>query len=140
MTIFAEYSYLFGAGTEANRKIEFKKDHDEHPTKIAATVYAKVNGEWEKVSDVNGDNINVEMMSTSEKMQTVLARYKGEDPPLIEQDKTLGHLGALDATTREKLLKIFKKLEPKGQWRVEITNSIGPKFEKIVKLNLFNPS
>ena len=134
MEIITTYKYYHGGGTKPNRKIEFCRD-DKNPRSVEAIVSARVPRGWQKISSVPGKKINVEMMSTTEKMQVLMA--KRERLSYVEKkDKTL------DECTINKQDSILGCLSLDGTWRVEILSTIGgdPTYEAIENLNLFNPS
>ncbi|NGX42841.1 MAG: hypothetical protein K940chlam7_01129 [Chlamydiae bacterium] len=136
-TIIGESQYTYGAGNPNNRQVIFART-EEGTNKIIVAVRARTPGGWKEISRLNGDQINVEMMSRSDKVR-VLLEERGEGggghPSRIPDKK----LSKLDSSQQEAILKA---LEPDGKWRVEITNNYDAdsKFEKIVQLTLFNPS
>lgn len=135
MTVsLGKYSYTYGAGREPNREINFQRDGDE-PKSIKAVISAQFNGRWSVISELCGSKINVEMMSTTDKMQALLARRKGIDYTR-KPDISIAELPG------EKQEEILNSLEPKGHWRIAITNGFGgnPRFEKVEQLSLFNPA
>lgn len=134
MTI-ATYKYFYGSGTEPNREILFLRKNDSESESIYALVRAYSSGEWKKISEVAGGQINVDMMTTSEKVNALLAERQGASPQRNPAQK----LSDLSFDIQKEILG---NLEPKGAWRIEVTNHFGedPRFEKVVQLNLFNPT
>lgn len=125
------YLYGYGAGSSPNRKIDFFTDEE----KISAEVQAQVEGAWTKICDVCEDAMSVEGASTSKKVEIMReARRLGqttEYPP--DQD--------FSELPHETKAGIIKSLDPKGFWRISITNDIGdnPRFEKVVRIHFYDP-
>lgn len=127
------YEYMYGAGSKPNRRIEFF--HDTKNPSIRAVVQACNSGQWQTISELGGEDINVEMNSVSEKIKYLLDKKSGFTSTL-KPDQTLEKC---PPSLQEKILS---SLEPDGPWRIEVMNGFGddPKFEKVIALTLFNPS
>jgi hypothetical protein len=132
----AQYNYYTrgGAGTGPNRRIDFKRQ-DSIPTSVFAEVYAITPEGDQLVSKLSGSQINVEMMTISDKLAALKLKQKGETVPTIPDQ-------SLDTLSLEKQDMLFSTLEPKGRWKVEVSNQLYPvsTFEKVSKLSFFNPS
>ncbi len=128
--VLVSYRYYYGAGTEPNRLIEFTRKASK-PQSISAIVKAGTLDKNVIISKINGTEINVEMMSTSDKMKALIAGQSVNVP-----DKPLSELSL------EQQNNILRNLEPRGTWRISITNSIGdnPTYEKVVYLSFFDPA
>ena len=128
-----QYRYCYGTANEANREMQFLR----HPDgRIQASIYALFTEQGPKqISTLPGEQIIVEMQTTSEKMEDMMAARRGETPSFVgPPEKTLSSLPPQDQE------KIIGTLEPRGPWRIEISNGFGdnPRFEKVVGLNFFN--
>ncbi|NGX30976.1 MAG: hypothetical protein K940chlam8_00335 [Chlamydiae bacterium] len=134
-TSIGEYYYMYGSGSSPNRRIQFFKETEHAPETVFAVVDAKVTGNWQKICEVAGRLINVEISSTSEKICAIKAERAGH-PYTLKPDKKLSEI--VDDFQKA----ILTSLEPEGNWRIGITNDIGndPRFEKVAQLNIFNPS
>lgn len=134
MVTVASYKYFYGAGSEPNREIHFYRQDDKTQA-IQGKIHAYYNGKWVNVCTVPGHEINVEMLSTSDKARLIAeARQKGTRPCLRQNIK-------LSDLPQDEQNKILNQLNPKGPWRIEITNDIGSNgLERVVHLNIFNPS
>lgn len=128
--VLATYRYYYGAGTEPNRLIEFIRKASK-PQSISAIVKAGTLDNNVIISKINGIEIDVEMLSTSEKMKALMAGQS-----VNVHDKPLSQLSI------EEQNNILRNLEPRGSWRISITNGIGdnPTYEKVVHLSLFDPA
>ncbi|NGX42460.1 MAG: hypothetical protein K940chlam7_00740 [Chlamydiae bacterium] len=124
-----EYEYYYGGGSKPNRKIEFFRE--EGSNTITARVRAVTPKGLKDISNLDGSNIEVDQMSTSEKTKKLMA---GEDffPPT---DK-LSELG------KEKQDVILGALAPIGNWKIEVINGFGTnsEFEKVTRLKITNAS
>ncbi len=129
----SEYYYFYGSGTEPNRKIEFFSD----PKKgIFAKVKAfKGDGNWTDVSDVSGEKIVVEMESISDKVDAIMKARERKESPIFNNKS----MSELSPETRR---RIIDGLQPKGSWRITITNEVGGSEGngKVESLHIFNPS
>ena len=132
--LIGTYKYMYGAGTRLNREIRFFRRKKKKET-FRAEVYAIVLGKPEKTSDLEGSQISVEMMSTSEKIALLDIRKRGE--PVEKKSNKL--MSELECTEQD---RIIKELQPDGPRRIEITNDFGPdsRLERVVHLSIFNPS
>ncbi len=131
-----KYNYTFGAGSEPNRCIIFTRSDENDAGSIQAEVFTTAEGNSISISKLSGSAINVEMMTNSDKIMGFQKRRRGEMVTFIP-DKKLSEL------TKDKQQEILKNLQPKGGWRIEVTNNIGqkdPRFEQVVHLALFNPT
>jgi hypothetical protein len=126
--VLATYRYYYGAGTEPNRLIEFTRKASK-PQSISAIVKAGTLDNNVIISKIT--EIDVEMLSTSEKTKALMTGQSVNVP-----DKPLSELSL------EQQNNILSNLEPRGSWRISITNGIGdnPTYEKVVHLSLFNPA
>lgn len=129
------YKYCYGTANQANREMRFLR----YPNgRIQASIYALFTPLGSKeISTVSDDQMIVEMKTTSEKMANLMA-LRRKDAALFPGplEKSLSSLSAKEQE------KIIAELEPKGQWRIEITNGFGedPRFESVASLSFFNPS
>ena len=130
-----QYRYCYGTANEANREMQFLRYPDGH---IQASIYALFTPQGPKeISTLSGDQIKVEMITTSQKIQELKAVRKGEKSSFVgPQEKALSSLSG------EEQEKILQQLEPRGPWRIEISNTFGPDphVEKVIGLNFFNPA
>lgn len=131
------YGYHYGWSAKKNRQIEFVRP-DNDPTKIYAKISAlKEDGSWICISNLQGDEISVQMESTTNKIKKLWEENVVEPIPnsnlnelsLDEQDAILG------------------SLEPTGYRRIGIDNYwkdapmiFSQPFEIPVKLLIFDPS
>ena len=134
MTVLATYKYTYGAGSQPNRQIDFVETKDSQ-NGIQAIVKACTEGVWTDISCLSGQEINVEMMSTSDKVRAFQQERAGGGT-WKTPDRTLAQMET------QQQQAILSQLEPIGPWRIEITNGFGsdPRIEKVVHLNLFNSS
>ena len=131
----AVYNYTYGAGSRPNRRIDFLREDLKNGGTIYARVIARIPGGEKEISKINGSQINVEMMTSTEKVKVLMDQRNGI-PTKRTPDKKLSELSII------KQGEILSELEPDGHWIIEITNGFGrdPKFEYVDRLNLFNPS
>src|ERR1700676_1561586 len=132
------YKYTYGAGNAPNRVIQFQRENESEPKTVFATIYAlsaKIPAGKRKISEILGNQINVEGMTTTQKMENLRAERLGQTYVEIP-DKKLSELTAAEQVDR------LSHLEPKGLWRISIINDIGdtPFFEKVRSIVLFNPT
>ena len=128
----ATYNYRYGGGAEPNRHITFFRSIGTDPKTIKASVEALISGNNQPISCLSGDQITVEMMSTSEKVQALKLRRDGIEA-LQKPDQPLSDLSI------DKQNAILEGLTPNGPWRLGISNAIGEnRLEKVVHLTLFN--
>jgi hypothetical protein len=128
------YHYMHGAGSQNNRQIVFQRNIG-RPETLHAIISAQTPEGWRLISDVLGREINVKMLSTSDKVSQLQAQRMGQKVENDEPDKKLS------ALSKEEQDDILKKLNPLGSWRIEIATDIGsnPHFENVIRLNLYNP-
>ncbi len=131
----AVYNYTYGAGSRPNRRIDFLREDLKNGGTIYARVIARVPEGEREISKIIGSEINVEMMTNTEKVKVLMDQRSGI-PTKRTPDKKLSELSII------KQNEILSGLEPDGYWRIEITNGFGrdPKFEYVERLNLFNLS
>ncbi|NGX42461.1 MAG: hypothetical protein K940chlam7_00741 [Chlamydiae bacterium] len=132
--LVGEYNYCYSVvGGEPDRKIEFTRDKKSGT--ITTVVKALSVDGWKITSQLNGDQINIQMMLTSEKIRALTLERQGKS----SSRKPDQNLTQLTPGEQESILKF---LEPSGDWRIEITNDVSKdsKFETVVHLDLFNPS
>jgi hypothetical protein len=131
MTVLSTYKYCYGSGSEANRRIVFERS-DEGKNDVTAIVHALMGGEWREISRFPASEINIEFATTSQKIERYCAERSGQSMN-VDGDKKLSEI------TPDQQDDILKAFNPKGPWRIEITNDISddPRFEKVVRLNLF---
>lgn len=130
------YSYFYGAGTKPNREIQFFRGDSGKPESIYAVVKGLRNGVWNDISKLDQSQIDFEMMSTSDKIKGLFeARKQGTSFEFLRNK----YFFELPTEEQDRVLHL---LDPEGPYRIEITNGYGedPRFEKVVKLTIFNPS
>ncbi|NGX52863.1 MAG: hypothetical protein KR126chlam5_01169 [Candidatus Anoxychlamydiales bacterium] len=134
-TVIREYQYLYGAGSHWNRCLEFMRTEDDDPKTIFVVVKARKHSGWGEISELRRDQVEVEMMTTTDKVRT-LKEEKATGRSLPLSKKTL--LSELD---NAKQREVLQGIEPIGTWRVTITNDFGsdPIYERVAHLCLFNP-
>ncbi len=100
-----KYHYTCGAGGEFNRYLVFTRPLNDDPCGVQAKAYAysPFSNSSQLISCLNGNEISVEMMSTSEKMQALMAKRRGEKV-LDIPSKPLSYL------SREEQDNIFRTL------------------------------
>lgn len=129
-----DYQYTYGAGSEPNRRIDF------FPTVDQKGVFAKVSAfaiaNWVEISRVYPENISIDMMSTTDKMQALMKARETNSYVDYQSSRKLSSFSL------DEQMQYIQALEPKGPWRIEITNDIGanPQYENVIHLKLFNPS
>ena len=133
----SEYHYTYGIEDRNNRKIQFRREDPDNPKTVCAVVKGLMQGKWIPVSYLKGDDINVEMMSTTDKIISLMNERNG-DIVNNKPDKKLSELSCIEQKN------IIDNIKPVGPWRIEIYNSPNndkyPSFEKVTRLSLFNPS
>lgn len=132
--MIGKYEYVYGAGSTPNRKIEFYENRGI----ISAKLQGKIQGKWEDMLCANLDEKHIikEGASTTDKVRIMLESRKNNKSPTYPSDKTF-----CDLQLDEKKY-LISKLEPEGEWKIEISNTIGAdsRFEEIKSLRFFNPS
>ena len=127
-----DYYYTYGAGTQSNRKVSFNLDENKD---FAASVSALSENKWKEISILRGEQVEIEMMSTSDKVRALIERRKGMSTPMAPNKFFQ------DLSLKEKK-RLINQLEPNGPWRLEMANSTGESayFETVTKITFFNPS
>lgn len=133
-TLINSYYYVYGAGAEANRRIDFIRNSEKDST-LLGRVSANVLGKWIPTSTVTNSEMSIDLLSTSEKMKRIMMARQEKTSPRFET-------ASMNTLPIEKQEGILKNLEPNGPLRITITNDVGgPKgLEKVVHLSIFNPS
>jgi|JI10StandDraft_1071094.scaffolds.fasta_scaffold20163_2 hypothetical protein len=133
-SLIATYNYYYSSGIAPNRRIEFYRDD------TSQSIYAIIkacmgHNNWKEISILKGKKILVEIMTTSEKIEGLVAQKKGL-PFIWKPDQQLSKLEL------NKQDDVLRNLEPEGPWRIEIANGVGNnlKFEKVLSLTIFNPT
>ena len=127
------YEYTYGAGMAPNRKIEFQRKDESDPKTIYAKIYAISSGKEIEICQVPGHKITIEMMSTSEKMKTLMEQRSGQ-PYQNKPNKKLSELQA------QQQVDALMTLGPLGTRRISISNEIGknPFYEGVQSLIIFD--
>lgn len=132
-----QYCYYYGPGSEPNRRIVFYENGSDPQKSVTASVFAVVPGGFREISALSADKMTVDMLSTSKKMEALIKARAGIATSIAEpQEKPLASLPTQDQET------IIRGLQPKGTWRIELTNGFGsvPRFEKIESIHFYDPS
>jgi hypothetical protein len=126
------YDYCYGNGLQNNRTIQFQRNGDDAGS-VFATVHALTDQGWKEISKLEGNQINVAMMSTSEKMTALISKRRGANVTMVP-DRKLSELSV------EEQNSILESLNARGTRKLEITNGIGrdPAFEIVVHLSLYD--
>ena len=128
-----KYEYTYGAGSAPNRKIKF---YGNGKDSVWGIVQGLVKGEWQEINKIEEVNMIKEGASTAEKIRIMLEARESRLSPQYPSDQSF------DQLPYEERVKTIKSLEPMGSYRIEIINNIGrnPFFERVEKLNFFDPS
>ncbi|NGX48481.1 MAG: hypothetical protein K940chlam5_00066 [Candidatus Anoxychlamydiales bacterium] len=136
MTTLRSYQYTYSSGSEPNRTIDFVRE-DNNTYSLCAQV--RTLGEHPReISSVPAYRISVEMETTSEKTASLHRAYStGESHPL--------RVNTMDDMSITEQNAVCQRIRPNFQdgpgYRIEITNDVGGGgYEKVVQLNLFDPS
>ncbi len=138
MSILATYSYSYGVGSEPNRRIEFVRE-GEDPCSLYARV-SVLGADSRIISSVKAYRISVEMESTSAKTKSLHVAYSGGTSHTLK----VNTMDDMEITAQNEICKRIRPSFHEGEgYRIEITNDVGdPRYgyEKVVQLNLFDPS
>lgn len=136
MKAIGQYYYTYGAGAHPNRKLEFFRETSTRNVKAKAYVYDQATRGWTRNGTVAGADIKYESLSTTAKMQQMMEARQANLPYQLPYPVPISSLH------KKQIDQVFQSLEPDGPYRLEITNgfSNNPKYEKVEKINIFNPS
>ncbi len=128
-----EFKYSYGSASQLNRKIEFWEDIGNGES--GAVIFALVNGKYEEIGRLSGDNIIIENNSVTDRKKAIMAQG-------VYQQNSLKPDSNLNDIQSEKMKEIFSKIDPKGNWKVSIRNQNESKspYERVVKVSLFDVS
>ncbi|NGX32085.1 MAG: hypothetical protein K1060chlam4_00123 [Candidatus Anoxychlamydiales bacterium] len=135
MTILKSYQYTYPSGSEPNRTIDFVRE-DDNSLHVRVRTLSEPPRE---LSSVPVYRISVEMETTSEKTASLHRAYSLREPPLLR-------VTTMDDMSITEQNAVCQRIRPNFQdgpgYRIEITNDYGGAggYEKIVQLNLFDPS
>jgi len=130
-----KYRYTYGTGNQPNREIHFLRTEN-YPSMIEAHVFAlnQDNKSIEKICTVSGDYITVDPWSTSLKAQAMMReRITG-----IRQKRPV--YKSLSKMTIEESNAVLRSLSPKGKKKIKVESEPNGYFERVVKINIFDPS
>ncbi|NGX60913.1 MAG: hypothetical protein K940chlam9_00387 [Chlamydiae bacterium] len=135
MSKIGTYVYTYGAGSAPNRKICFERESGQTGS-FCAKVYAYSNGEKKQIGMLSDSDILVEGASTSDKLKAIAEYRNNHCKPNLLPSRVISEFGVDEQDN------VLSNLTPKGSWRVTIQNHVGddPRFEKVVRLTLFDAS
>ncbi|NGX42202.1 MAG: hypothetical protein K940chlam7_00479 [Chlamydiae bacterium] len=138
MTVLAKYEYPYGVRSDFNRIIEFMRKDNTNPNSLYARVSTLGEDSPRVISSVKAYRISVELETTSEKTDSLRRAFLGVKPNSLKV-KTMNKMSV---TEQDGIChKIRPNFHSGGGYRIEITNDIGGSgYEKVVQLNLFDPS
>ena len=125
----ARYYYQQGYnGKGVNRAIEFTED-PEQDNKLSVKAYALGNGEDKFLNTIQEEEIEIEPLSTSEKVKFLKERKKYS----LETKK-------FSSLSKEEKTELLRKLEPDGTYRIEVVVDFSESkgFEVVKHLRFFD--
>ena len=127
------YYYNYGSSThQNNRRIEFVRTNGNDPQSIQSIAFALINGNWQQTSVIPGNRINVEGMSTTDKVNETIQARSSNRAPVIKPDKLLKDFSIPQQNN------ILQTLN--GNRRIEVMSAPGQICEIVTSLNIFDPT
>lgn len=130
--LVSTYQYTYGAGNSPNRQIQFYGDGQ----KVWGLVQGKSKNRLEEIGNINESQMFLEMASTSQKIEIMMQARANSIKPDYPSDKNL------EALLYEERLAVIRQLNPRGKYRVTMSNDIrsNPRFEMVTRLTFFDPN
>ena len=126
-TTIGTYNYTYGSSNQHNRQVQFSRT-DPDPSTIQAGIFVLNEGVvGSHKSTIPGYQIDVEMQSTSEKMQAMVAARETFTTPISVPNQKLSELSIEGQDI------LIRSLKPNGTKCLEVVNDV-------TGLKIFDPS